>query len=376
MIRGVELTLMIGPAVPVPVPREVLDALESVKVNTYSGDVQSGFELTFRVDKRSPLHTLFLLAGGSSLPIVRVLIVATISGTPTVLIDGVVTHTQLAPGGEDQPATLSVQGKDLSAVMDFIDFSGIPYPAMPPALRVLIVLAKYAWLGIVPKVIPSFAEDIPIPVERIPLHKGKDLGYVQGLAREVGYVFYMEPGPTPGVSFAYWGPEIKVGQPQPALNIDMDAHTNVESLSFSYDKEGKELPVVFIQNQATKVPIPIPIPDVTPFNPPLGVVPPLPPKVTLLNDTTQLSPIGALMRGVAYATQHSDVVTANGSLDVLRYGRVLRSRQLVGLRGAGPAFDGLYYVATVTHELKRGSYKQSFTLKRNGLLSTVATVPA
>jgi hypothetical protein len=61
---------------------------------------------------------------------------------------------------------------------------------------------------------------------------------------------------------------------------------------------------------------------------------------------------------------------------VLRYGRVLKARKLVGVRGAGPAFDGLYYVRGVTHNLKRGEYKQSFTLSRNGLLSTVQQVPA
>ena len=376
MIQGIQLTLMIGPAVPVPVSRDVLDALDSIKVNTYSGDTQSGFELTFKIDKRSQLQTLFLLTGGASIPLVRVLIVATLSGLATVLIDGVMTHHQMAPGGGNQPSTLTIQGKDLSAVMGYIDFSGIPYPAMPPVARVALIVAKYAWLGIVPKVIPSLFEDIPLPIDRIPRQQGKDLDYVTKLAKDVGYVFYMEPGPAPGVSFAYWGPEIKVGQPQPALNVDMDAHTNVNDVSFSYDKEAKEFPIVFIHNQATKVPIPIPIPDVSPLNPPLGAVPPLPPKVTPLNDTAHLSPLQAIMRGVAYASQHSDVVTATGSLDVLRYGRVLKSRQLVGLRGVGAAFDGLYYVASVTHDIKRGSYTQSFTMKRNGLLSTVPTVPA
>jgi len=29
---------------------------------------------------------------------------------------------------------------------------------------------------------------------------------------------------------------------------------------------------VFIQNPQTKVPIPIPIPDITPLNPPLGLI--------------------------------------------------------------------------------------------------------
>jgi hypothetical protein len=46
----------------------------------------------------------------------------------------------------------------------------------------------------------------------------------------------------------------------------------------------------------------------------------------------------------------------------------------VGVRGAGPAFDGLYYVKSVTHRIKRGEYKQSFKLSRNGLVSTVPTV--
>ena len=45
-----------------------------------------------------------------------------------------------------------------------------------------------------------------------------------------------------------------------------------------------------------------------------------------------------------------------------------------GLRGAGTAFDGLWYVTSVTHELKRGEYKQQFTLSRNGLVSTLPSV--
>ena len=69
-------------------------------------------------------------------------------------------------------------------------------------------------------------------------------------------------------------------------------------------------------------------------------------------------------------------MSGDGHLDVLRYGRVLKARQLVGVRGAGTAFDGLYYVKSVTHTIKRGEYKQNFALSRNGLVSTVPRVPA
>jgi hypothetical protein len=112
-----------------------------------------------------------------------------------------------------------VTGEDLTRVMDYIDFSGIPYPASPDFARVLLVLAKYAIFGIIPMVIPSVLMDVPLPIDRIPLQQGKDLGYIKMLAERVGYVFYLEPGPVPGVSKAYWGPEIKVGAPQPALNV-------------------------------------------------------------------------------------------------------------------------------------------------------------
>lgn len=375
MFKGIHLTLMIGPVVPVLVPREVLDALTSVQVTTTAGQT-SGFQLTFTLSNDSPLHTLFLLSGGSSIPLIRTIIVATVNGTPEVLMDGVMTNHEVTPGTEAGKSTLTVTGEDLTRVMDYVDFSGIPYPAMPAEARVALIIAKYAVFGIVPMVIPSVLMDIPNPLERIPRQQGKDLGYIKQLADEVGYVFYIEPGPAPGMSIAYWGPEIKVGVPQPALSINMDAHTNVESLNFNFDNESKTLPILFIQNQATKVPIPIPVPDITPLSPPLGLVPPIPKQIEPITGVANRSPIQAAVIGMAKAAKTSEVVSASGSLDVLRYGHVLKARRLVGVRGAGPAFDGLYYVKSVTHNIKRGEYKQNFTLSRNGLISTVPKVPA
>jgi hypothetical protein len=368
------MTLLVGPAVPLPVPREVLDALTSVEVKVASGE-RSSFTLTFNVSTRSPLHTLFLLSSGAQIPILRVIIIATFRGMPEVLIDGVVTHQRVAAGNAPGQSVLTVSGDDLSAVMNLIDFSGLPYPAMPAEARVLVILAKYAFLGIIPAIIPSILMDVPIPTERIPRHQGTDLAYVQHLAGEIGYTFYLKPGPAPGMNIGYWGPEIRLGVPQPALNTNMDAHTNVESLSFSFDTEHATLPIVFIQEQMSKAPIPIPIPDISPLNPPLGAIPPLPKKITPIDGTTRLGPIRAAAIGLAKAAASADALTGEGSLNVQRYGRTLKARELVGVRGAGVAFDGLYYVKSVTHQIKRGEYKQDFTLARNGLISTVPMVP-
>jgi hypothetical protein len=160
----------------------------------------------------------------------------------------------------------------------------------------------------------------------------------------------------------------------------MDAYTNVENLQFSFDQEKNRIPLVYIYNEETGVSIPIPIPPITPLNPPLGLIPPLPTNLTppdlrpFRDDLSKLPIPQAIMMGLAAAAQYAEAVTCEGSLDVTRYGGILNARGLVGVRGAGPAFDGLYYVKSVTHKIKRGEYKQNFTLTRNGLVSTVPTV--
>lgn len=377
-LDSVQLSLMMGPFVPMTVPRTVLDALDEVEV-TINDTGTSGFQLTFLIDKQSPLQILFLLTGGLPLLFMRVVLVATVNGTANVLMDGVVTNNHIAPGDKGSNSTLTITGEDLSALMHQSNWSGFPFPACPAEARVALLLAKYAMFGIIPLIIPSVMIDVPIPIDQIPSQQGTDLDYIRSLADQVGYVFYVDPGPVPGASKAYWGPQIKWGPVQPALNLDFDAYTNVESLTFNFDQQQNKIPTVFIYNEQTGVSIPIPIPPVTPLNPPLGAIPPLPSNIMLdlkpVRDDLSKRPIPqAIMIGLATASQWADAVTAEGSLDVTRYGGVLQARQLVGVRGAGPAFDGLFYVKSVTHKIKRGEYKQNFKLTRNGLMSTVSTV--
>ena len=376
MLKGITLQLYVGPLVPIPASKVVMDALTEVSV-TVNDVGRSGFQLSFTVSNNSPLHTLFLITGGSPISILRVVIVVIVSGTPHVIMDGVVTNHQIAPGSDASHSTLSITGEDLTVLMDKIDFSGFPFPATPAEGRVALLLLKYAFLGLVPLIIPSVLIDVPIPTTRIPAQKGTDLAYINDLASKVGYVFYLDPGPAPGANVAYWGPQIKVGTPQRALNINMDAHTNVESLTFTFNNNMNTIPTVFYYDELSKIVIPIPIPPITPLNPPLGLIPPIPMGLQPVSDDLSKRPLPqSIMIGMAKAAQWAEAVTAKGELDVLRYGNVLKPRRLVGVRGAGTAYDGLYYVKSVTHKIKAGEYKQSFELSRNGLISTVSRVAA
>lgn len=373
MLKGVKLMLLIGTGAPRPAPPEVVDALDSVQVN--SNNQTSGFQLSFKVGKKSPLVTEMLPAGYFDPILTRVLIMVTVWGIPYVLIDGIITRQENSPSNDPGKSTLTITGEDLTVIMNLVEMPFMRFPGMSVMARINAILAKYAALGIVPVVTSPMFDETPMPTEKIPSQTGTDLEYIQRLARASGYVFYLEPGPVPATSIAYFGPDIRIPVPQSALNVNMDAHTNVESLSFSLDGTQKKVVVINILDPATKKNvIPIPVPNISVLRPPLGARPTIPAKVEFPSNMARLTPGEAAREAVGIGLSSVDAVTGSGSLNVLRYGRVLRARMLVGVRGAGLAYDGLYYVNSVTHNLKRGEYKQNFNLSRDGLISNTERV--
>src|SRR5215475_12584734 len=171
MLDSVQLRLFIGPIIPLTPPREVMDALSEVEVKVV--DVgQSGFKLTFSIDKQSPLQILFLLTGGLPLLFMRVVIAVVVNGSTSVLIDGVITENNISPGDKGSNSTLTLMGKDLTALMDQSKLRGLPMPAMPAEARVALLLLKYVMFGVVPLVIPSVLMFVPIPIDQIPSQQG------------------------------------------------------------------------------------------------------------------------------------------------------------------------------------------------------------
>lgn len=374
MANPLYLTILSGQVQATPVPKVLMDAFVDAQV-TVSATGKSGFQLSFTLANNSPLQLFFLLSSGAPIPLIRVILVVSFGGMPQVVMDGMVKHTEVVPDAMQGSSKLVITGEDLSAVMDLADNSGTPFPGLTPDLRVTAILGKYATFGIVPNVFPVVTPDVDPPSTRIPSQKGTDLAYIQQLAKEAGYIFFMQPGPVPGACTAYWGPQIKIGVPQPALNVNMDTWTNVESLNFRYEPQNAVAPIIYLQDPTTGVVTQVAISGANPLNPPLGLVVPVPQKTVPLAYTAKLTAAQALMAGYAKAAETADIVSGDGTISVLRYGGILQARQLVGVRGAGLGFDGLYYVDSTKHQIKPGEYKQSFTLKRNALVSNVPMVP-
>jgi hypothetical protein len=372
MNQGFYLTLMMGGFSASPVPQAVIDALVSVQVTTNVGS-QGGFQLKFTWGKTSPLATL--QASGFFDPRQRVIIAVTVNGSTSVLMDGIITKQDLTPSPQAGKATFTVTGVDLTALMDFIDLTGIPYPALPMFVIVELILAKYLPLGVIPLAIPPLLALIQNPIERFMKQEGTDYQYVTTLAQQVGAVFYLDPGPNPGQSLAYWGPDLSklLGGTQSAVSIDFDGSSTLDQLNFSYDGTLASNYLVTIIEQNTQLPIPIPLPGIALLKAPQAANVPTPLKYTQLRPIANKDPVGAALAGLGKLFESADVVTASGQMDVLRYGQVFKARQLCAVRGGGAYYDGLYYVKSTTHDIKRGEYKQSFSLARGGTGSTVAT---
>ncbi len=175
----------------------------------------------------------------------------------------------------------------------------------------------------------------------------------------------------PGSNMAYWGPPKRTALPQRALTVSMGPQTNVQSINFTYNGLAPMIVVDEIQDSDLNVNVPV-MTFVGTRVPPLALLPALPTQLpnvrtTLLERSAGLNLAEAYARAQGLTDKSVDnVVTAQGELDALQYGGVLKPRGLVGVRGAGFTHDGFYYVKSVSHAISKGQYKQRFSLTREG----------
>lgn len=376
-LQGSLLTVLIGQTVPLPAPPSLMQALHSVTVE-HKDEGRSGFQMVFRCG-RNELTGLFdydLVANPLLAPNSRVILVVTLGAVPQVLFDGIITNQQLQPGDQPGATTFTVTGEDVSVVMDREERS-VEHPAQPEMVIALAIIARYAQYGLVPEVYPPPAVDVPVPTERTPTQNGTDLAFLNEMAQRFGYVFYVIPGPVPGTNRAYWGPPTRAGAPQRALSCNMGPGTNVRTMDFQYDALATTLVAGQVHDRLTNQALPVQTFAAT--RAPLAALPAAVANLSALSTRilreSGLSFAQAQARAQGQTDASTDnTVTVTGEMDAAHYGTVLQARALVGVRGVGFNYDGLYYVKSVTHAIAPGSYLQKFTLTRDGLGSLIPAV--
>ncbi len=381
---------------PVPAPVWLVDSLESISVSLQDYGT-SGAQLSFATGRNGARDLLDYphLIRQYLRPFNRVIIMMTVRAFPRVLFDGVITTQSLTPSNEPGQSKVSINCEDLTVMMDETERVQ-PFKQQPVFSIASTVLTRYLRYGIRPLPIP---EKVPLPKD-FKFQRGTDLKFLQELASSVGYAFYLQPGPLPATNIAYFGPKVRIPIPQPALTVNMGANTNVKSINFSNNFKAPTHFKTTYQDENFNVPF-----SFKNFIPPLAYLPPLAPIPAWLNnlpyykerflDLSQDEELKALKAqdrkaGTDNATQeiitrlfdesnksNQEAVSASGELDVASYGHILMPRLLVGLRGVGFTYDGLYYVKSVTHNIKPSSatYTQSFQLIREGIGSITPVLP-
>jgi hypothetical protein len=355
-VRGV--AIRIGTVVPIPMDDEAAGALERVEIVRAIGE-RGSFRLQFRLEPGSSLPDRFLSESGD---LVRVVI----STGDEVAMDGVLVEHCLSIGEEKGRATLVLAGEDLTLLMDLIDVRGRQFAAVPAPARVQIILAAYASVGVVPSVVPPRILDVPAPTD-IAHQNGSDYAYVRSLAEQVGYRFTLDPGPAPGSSIAYWGPEPRDGDRRPSLVIDVSDAKTATGLELRFDAAQRVAPEAIILHPTTKTAIPIPAPAITALTLPLGRTVPPAHRRQRLRSTAKLTATTAASQLLAVGARSAEAMSGRAVPELVKGQKGLRPGQIVEVRGAGNAFSGLFLVRRVRHVVTGTHHHQDFEIVRAGI---------
>jgi hypothetical protein len=282
-------------------------------------------------------------------------------------MDGVITHQQYAPAAQPGASTFTVTGEDISFMMDQAERQE-EYPNTSMAMRIATILQRYQQYGIVPYVQTPETDHVESDKDKVPTQQGTDLDYLSSMASDAGYVFFVVPGPAEGKNLAYFGPPVRVATPQRALTWNMGAATNLASISFEHDATKPVLVDAWYagKTEAERVY------TSTSSRQPLSRKPTLSTYVSSVHTKLLTSTDSSYEDTKAKAEGETDrstdaVATGSGEVDVFRYGGMLYARTLVDVRGVGDSYDGKWYVKSVTHSMKKGEYRQKFSIERDGL---------
>ena len=363
MSTGIYLQLRIGKTGPSGsldvASKELINALQSAEV-ILSEDGKDGFELVFAVGQNNAANVFTFEKLQKEIAQFNRVIISVIFGViPKVLMDGVIVLQQFNPSSEPGKSTLTVKGEGLDVLMDLIQIQCPPdkWKGQSDDTIVSTIIGEYSKYKLTAKVASGETKDTRVQTNMT------DLEFIKKLAEDNGFVFYIEPDNS-GSNIAYFGPAKRAGvQPQKPLLFNMAAHSNVKKISLSADALKTKTLEGNVQDPETGDNTEVPKSDQKQESKKFGSVS-LVRKFKVQGDSSGKKIEDIYSKALAQANEEAKKpIIITGELDTIRYGDVLRARQIVKLQGLGEAFNDEYYVKKVQHTISRGSYNQNFTLR-------------
>ena len=351
-----------------PLPAPLLWALDGIQAEC-SVDSASILRLRFGLSRNMigdwdpPIADIFRpnmpvsVAVGAGLPI------------PEVILNGHVREIRQTSSGARGMA--EVIAMDATATLMNLIEQPMPHPNLDPATIATLIFARYA------------IRPAPLPVaptrtmlDTMTIQRATDARMLREMARALSYECYLQPDPITGLDIGHFHPPLTAVPPQGVLSVDFGAATNLTDFDVGYDtlRPTGAISVGVDPNTGA----PIPTPALASLQPPEGLEPTLfrmvPPAITRPTARDAANPAELFRQNQAIVDRSSRAITASGTVDAVKYGRMLRPGLPVLVRGAGRAHGGTWYVTSVSHNISTAAWTQSFRATRNALGLTGAEV--
>lgn len=290
--------------------------------------------------------------------------VAVGSGKAETLIDAHVIETNATFANQPGSSILNVVAMDSTVLMNLEErVKAWPNMADSDVANSIFSSSEYQFTPILDATSWRRQENDQTMIQR-----GTDIQFLQQLARRNGFEVYVETNAATGcVEGHFHAPRLKL-PPQGVLSVNMRDATNVNSFNARFDMlrpaaaQATNLDVESRENQQSEV--------LSSRLPALGRETALTSQRQrrVLPSRTGLTRTGELQAyAQAVADQSALAITAEGELNTVAYGGLMRAKRPILVRGAGRQFSGTYYVERVHHVLTPDSYRQNFTLRRNAV---------
>jgi phage protein D len=285
------------------------------------------------------------------------------SGSAVPLVNAYVIEVDTKFASEPNMSELTVTAMDPTVLMH-LDEKVKPWPNMKDSdvASAIFADANYRFTPVVESTQWSRQENDHTLIQR-----GTDIQFLQQLADRNGFECFVETNDA-GEIEGHFHPPKHDAQPQGTLTVNTGAATNVNRFQARFDMLGPTTAKAATLDpddasaQSAQA-------DRATQADGMGDAPSVPaerPRRVLLSQLAMAQAGEAQRYAQSVVDRSSWSIVAEGEVNTLAYGGVLRAKQPVMVRGVGRQFSGRYYVERVLHTIAAdGTYTQRFTLRRN-----------
>jgi phage protein D len=343
-----------------PAPPELIDVIQQLEVEDHA-EMADMVRLSVAISIRDGCGSWNVVDQNTFQRLTKVRIEVNVgSGKTEPLIEAYVIETNADFANQPGQSILHVVAMEPTVKMNLKE-QVRPWPNMADSDIAEQMFRDHGFAAVVDPTQPSRDE-----LDHTEMQRGTDIQFLQALAQRNGYECYVELNPETGqVEGHFHKPKLEQS-PQGVLSVNMGNATNVNSFKARFDMlkpATVQAGNVDVHSKETQSGDSDSLGDKA-----LGSTSTVSTDDSrqVLLSGTGLAQTGELQTAAqAVVDRSSWAITAEGDLNTVAYGDIMRAKRPIMVRGAGQQFSGAYYVESVLHTFSGDGYTQHFSLRRN-----------